>query len=225
MRIVFLLCLYFVTYQLSAATLMKEHIWPSGTVLQIHFLDGTKEQQQLIENTARIWESFTSYRFEFHHRKPVKDEVSHIRITFNDFGNWSKLGTQALNFTLHEPTIALSVVDRSWVSLMNKKRVILHEFGHVMAFIHEHQNPNFNLEMDEEFIYTWCREQRSFSRSTCHRNIIQKASFEDVIPSDFDIKSMMMYKMPQEFFVDGDVAADLPNYELSDLDKQMASQL
>ena len=56
-------------------------------------------------------------------------------------GSWSRIGTDATKVPLMSCTMNLGFVDRA---------TVLHEFGHALGLIHEHQSP-FN----DDFRWNW----------------------------------------------------------------------
>jgi hypothetical protein len=71
---------------------------------------------------------------------------------------------------------------------------IIHEFGHVLGLIHEHQNPEgVGIPWDEEKVYKWARETQGWDEKTTYRNIIQKYDKNQLNSSLFDPNSVMLY--------------------------------
>ena len=77
-----------------------------------------------------------------------------VRIGFDKkVGSWSYVGTNCRRVLPNKPTMNLGWIDDSNNVLRDdEKGVILHEFGHVLGFTHEHQSPARaqTMDLDEE---------------------------------------------------------------------------
>src|SRR5688572_13852372 len=128
------------------AAMMAIKRWPEDRrTLHCRFLNGDEKQRKKVEAKAHLWEMHANVKFNFVASASVDAE---IRISFSlNAGSWSALGTDALNsyFLLHEPTM-----NYGWLTADTDdrecERVVLHEFGHVLGLIHEHQSPKAKLD-------------------------------------------------------------------------------
>ncbi len=108
--------------------------------LRVRFLDGDSTVRQKVEQMAQQWTQFVNMTFSF-----GDDPDAEIRITFQGKGtSWSYIGTDNLAIPKNQATMNLG-----WLTLATSDaeytRIVLHEFGHVLGFIHEHQNPVANI--------------------------------------------------------------------------------
>ena len=80
------------------------------------------------------------------------------------------------------------------------RRTILHEFGHMLGLIEEHQNPKANIAWNRELIL---RElsgpPNNWDRATIETNVFQKATANQLSSAyrDFDTKSIMNMIFPE----------------------------
>lgn len=96
-------------------------------------------------------------------------------------------------------------------------RTIMHEFGHVLGMIHEHQNPlGEPIKWNESYIYDWAKKTQGWDEETTYNNIIKPYNVEDINGSLFDYKSIMLYFFPANFTLDKKGTSQ--NSKLSNID-------
>lgn len=165
--------------------------WVNGSTLKVKFMGGTASQQSLVKQYAVEWSLHANLKFVF-----VQDSDAEIRIAFNENdGAWSYLGTDCLEIPRDQPTMNLGWLDQA---------VILHEFGHAIACIHEHQNPTGGIQWNKEKVYADLGGPPNFwDRETVDNNIFAKYSIDQINSTQVDPKSIMMYFFPPSWTTDG----------------------
>jgi hypothetical protein len=143
-----------------------------------------------------------------------------IRVGFTPGGSYSRVGRDAL---LEDPN--KTTMNFGWLTTVDNnfaRQVILHEFGHALGFVHEHQTFGTAIPWDKEKVYAFYAEPpSSWSREKVDQNIFSKLSYTSTNYSSFDRKSIMLYPVPKELTTTGD---SIPwNMELSSTDKQYAA--
>ena len=110
-----------------------------------------------------------------------------IRITFDPNGGaWSLLGTDCLKEK--GPTMNFGWFDVA---------TTIHEFGHAIGMVHEHQNPKRNKIMwDKEKVYAWAKQTQGWDKETTYHNIVEKYDSNQINGSDYDPLSIMLYFFP-----------------------------
>jgi len=110
-----------------------------------------------------------------------------VRIAFdvND-GAWAIIGTQCLDVENNgKPTMNLGWFDVA---------TTLHEMGHVLGLIHEHQNSRDNpISWNKDAVYRWAQSDQHWDKETTDENILQNYPTDQINGSVFDPLSIMLY--------------------------------
>jgi len=94
---------------------------------------------------------------------------------------------------------------------------VIHEFGHALGAIHEHQNPKGGIQWNERAVLdAFSGPPNNWSEADIRSNILDKYSMDQLNATKFDKKSIMLYFFPPEM-VGGLVLPE--NTELSKQDK------
>jgi hypothetical protein len=196
--------------------------WDNGRTLRCRFLDGDDFQQGKVKDNADIWRDYANITFSF-----VTDPDAEIRISFQaDPGSWSAVGTDCLitdYFPQYQPTMNFGWL-RDDTADEEYERVVVHEFGHALGCIHEHQSPNENLQWNVNAVYAaFSGPPNYWSKDDIDHNILQKYSPDGISATRFDMNSIMLYQFDGSLFVDGKGTPQ--NTQLSDQDKLMIAQM
>lgn len=99
---------------------------------------------------ANEWSKYANITFKF-----ITSGTAQIRVTFTQgAGSYSYLGTQALNRPSNSETMNFGWFNDSTTDT-EFSRTTIHEFGHALGMIHEHQHPLANIPWDKEKVYTY----------------------------------------------------------------------
>jgi hypothetical protein len=202
------------------AALAKAKRWKTGRTLKISFLDGDAALQQRVATAAKEWLSHANLSFEFGMHTSAE-----IRVAFMPgAGSWSAVGTDALVeqwFPKNEPTMNFGWLDASSTD-DDVRSVVLHEFGHALGLIHEHQAPSAAIAWNKELIYRQLGgPPNNWSRETVDHNVFNRLAANELNFSDYDRQSIMHYFFPKEWTTDGSVFTQ--NKMLSATDKAFIS--
>ena len=172
-------------------------LWKPKRTLRIAFLDGFPSVQQKVIFYSRQWCPYANIFFDF-----GSDPDAEIRITFTKGESCSFVGMEALQVPLNLPTMKLALTPSSSDEVFS--HVVLHEFGHVLGLIHEHQNPVGVIKWNKKAVYKeltappyeWTPEQIEI-------NIFESLSIAQIQFTSFDQWSIMLYPIPARWTLDG----------------------
>lgn len=175
----------------ARAALFRAKKWPVGATLRVHFLGGTSAQQDIVRQFVPEWAQFANLKLNF-----TTANDAEIRITFDAaLGAWSYIGTDSLNIPVGTPTMNLGWQDQS---------VVLHEFGHAIGLIHEHQNPLGGIKWNRANVIQDLKgPPNNWDLQTIERNIFQTYNRDQLNGTDLDKFSIMMYRIPARWTTDG----------------------
>ena len=131
-------------------------------------------------------------KFTFIEKSEIADKKNVVKISFDpDGGAWSLVGKDAIN--QKGPTMNLGWFDVS---------TVLHEFGHVLGMIHEHQSPlGKPIDWNQKAVFKWARETQGWNQEETKKNILDKYDKTMINGSDFDPLSVMLYFFPPKLTI------------------------
>ncbi|KAF8149916.1 hypothetical protein B0H34DRAFT_667269 [Crassisporium funariophilum] len=205
-----------------AVLVMSNRLWDNGATLTYGFLDrgplgyAQVNQQRIVRSAVKVWEEYANVVFE------CVDNIASatIRISFKpEEGSWSFTGNEALSIRSDTATMNLGLVTGD-VSSDEEYASVLHQVGHALGLMHEHQSPTLGdkIILKEKAVVALYQKTGRWKEPLIKSQIISVYNTHGVSNFlDFDQRSIMLYYMPPEMTMQG--LPVRPNMILSDLDK------
>lgn len=200
----------------TRAALQKDSKWKSADAITISFMSGDETLKRRVRDTAQRWVApgLANLRLVFN-----DDPKANVRIAFQTGdGSWSTVGTTCKKVPTGTATMNFGWIDAT-SSEEELRSVVLHEFGHAVGLIHEHQSPVGGFKWNRQAVIDdLSKPPNSWSEQEIEFNVLNPASPDDVVATVMDPKSIMMYPIPASWTVDGTSTGF--NSDLSDADRK-----
>ncbi len=195
---------------------VKGKFWPAGKVLRVKFLNGSTALQNKVFNYAKTWSNHANVSFV-----KVTAGTAEIRVRFGNIGHNSYVGTDNLLIAPNLQTMNFQLTDNS--SEVDVRRVALHEFGHALGLMHEHQNPFANISWDKPKVYAYYAATQGWSQQMVDAQVLNKLAYAPTQHTNLDPQSIMSYSIPATLTTNG---FSIPwNTQLSVIDKEFINKM
>lgn len=172
--------------------------WPQNATITVSFLDGDPGLQAQVEAAARQWVAPGRAKLFFDFKTGTTN--THIRISFAGAGSWSVLGTTCKRIPLNEPTMNFGWLTAASPST-EVERVVLHEFGHALGLVHEHQLPANGIQWNKPAVYADLEPR--WSRDKIDQNLFATVDPAEAAMTNLDLQSIMLYPIKKSWTLDG----------------------
>jgi len=145
--------------------------------------------ERTIRRYLPLWSVYANIAFEF-----SNDKDAEVRVAFTTGdANWGYVGPDCMTVPPDQPTMNFGFLDPPEAN-------VLHEFGHTLGLMHEHQHPK-GLKWDKEAIYkSMSGPPNHWDKSDVDHNFFaQWTSSAFPVKKPFDPGSIMAYPMPKEW--------------------------
>jgi hypothetical protein len=192
-------------------------MWDPGQTISVYLntTNGSDFIRNKVKEIAREWERIANIKFAF-----VNEfKSARVKVMFgSDNKNWSWIGKDVLFnpiglYTMHFGSFSNSTGDGQF------RRLVLHEFGHALGFIHEHQSPAAGIQWDKEKVYAfYAAEPNKFSRVDTDINVFNKYANTNTNYSAYDPYSIMHYAIPPDLTLDGRGTPSNASFSYTDIE-------
>lgn len=208
---------------------IRSNLWNTGDTIRIRFLNRDSLIESKIKQFASEWLQFAHIKFDW-----VEQGYADIRISINSSGqSWSLIGRASGTFSCDPQTGKVywgregSTMNFGWFNARTTdqefRRTTLHEFGHALGLIHEHQHPTNGITWNKSAAYQYYSRINNWTEADVDRNVFARYSQSQTFSGAYDPKSIMHYPIPTALTLDG-FSVGL-NGDLSTLDKEYIDEM
>ncbi len=194
-------------------------MWDAGQTLRVKMAGGSVKVRNKVRQYAEEWTRYANIKFSF----VDESQPAEVRISFaKDGTSWSAVGRESTLIPFGLPSMNFGWFDDD-TSETELSRVVIHEFGHALGLIHEHQSPVAGIPWNKPKVYEdYGKMTPPWDRAKVDSQLFAKYGTNNTNFSQFDPLSIMEYFVPAEHTLDG---KGIPgNTTLSAMDKQFIAQ-
>jgi hypothetical protein len=173
--------------------------WHGGGVrLTVGFLDGPSAAlQKRILSHMNAWNKTANVRFTLTSTDPQ------VRIARAADGYWSNVGTDILTVEPGQPTMNLEGFTMQ-TDDSEFHRVVRHETGHTLGFIHEHMRRTLVKQIDEKKAIAYFGSTQGWSPAMVRQQVLTPIEESSLLgTAQTDANSIMCYQIPGTITVSG----------------------
>lgn len=194
-------------------------IWSDVDELKVYFMDGSLKSQSNVLRIANHWSRYANISFS----QVQNRNKANVRVSFRSPGYWAYDRINLQMVPLIEPTLSLEDIDIN-PDTVETYRVTLHEFGHLLSLMHEHQSINSSILWNKPFVYAYYkRPPNNWDKDIVDAQVFQRYQGPQYNSTSYDSLSIMHYAIPPEFTLNNYTVGW--NNILSKTDKEFISKL
>ncbi|MGE8555829.1 MAG: M12 family metallopeptidase [Chryseobacterium jejuense] len=198
----------------SKGAVITSKKWTNGSVITVGLYGGSTYVRNKVIQYAKEWSKYANITFNF-----VTTGTPQIRVTFTSgAGSYSYIGKDALSIASNKETMNFGWFTDT-TSDTEFSRTVIHEFGHALGMIHEHQHPLAAIPWDKPKVYAYYAGAPNYwTQAQVDNNLFAKYSTSQTQYSTYDTQSIMHYSISSTLTTNGFSVGN--NTILSPTDKQ-----
>jgi hypothetical protein len=206
--------------QASQGVFMPSSKWLPGQRLRVKFLDGDPAVIAKVKKDAEMWEQYANIDLVF-----VTAGDAEVRVSFKYKGSWSLVGKRSQVYSSDGEkgytTNAGASMNFGWFDSSTSdeeiRRTTLHEFGHALGLLHEHQNTNRTFEWNLPVVFNHFMNELGWSREKVQEQVIDRyGKLTEYSNRAYDPYSIMHYQIPAEFTLNHQAVGNNTNLSAGD---------
>lgn len=172
--------------------LSRAKFWKTGLEITLGFVNNPSQfMLDVIQTATRMWnENISPTKLTVTSNDP---RSCHIAVGFQGDGHWSLVGTDSVSASMRQEKGGRSLNVEPTSDRESMVGVALHELGHALGAIHEHQNPNAIIPWNVPVVYQYYETTQGWSDQEILWNVLGKTTYEAIEATIFDPKSIMLY--------------------------------
>lgn len=182
---------------LQIAVLTAKYWGPKPRTLSVSFLDSTPANVR-----ARVVEHLNAWAKRGCVSFAETRGTGHVRISMEETGHWSYLGTDITLIPTNQATMNLQGFTMR-TSESEYRRVVRHEAGHTLGFPHEHMRKALVARIDPKKAYPYFLENQGWDKAMVDAQVLTPLSKASIMGTPEDQTSIMCYQLPGEITKDG----------------------
>lgn len=196
-------------YEPAAGWAPIDRAWTAGEVVTVCFYSNSTPLNSFVARVASNWNQIgANVSLDFGSvdlpRRCTPNTVSDIRVGYNrGFDNWSLLGVESLFARTSWRSESMQLGLRTLAG-RNAVGTIIHEFGHALGLMHEHQKPIAG-GCEAEFDWPWLYANLfpGSPQQVVDRQMRPVSFGPFILSESIDRDSVMLYPLPPQAYLRG----------------------
>jgi serralysin len=202
---------------------LTQALWPSGGArLPVYFMEQQPDDlKREILKHLNCWYDEARCNVQFVLTANRGDSI--IRASTGPGGYYSHVGAFNLRIPKNQQTMNLERITMRTPE-RERRRVIGHEAGHAIGWMHEHQRKEAIAKLNAQAVIRWGRETQGWSEAMVRQQILTPLKPEEITATPLaDLNSLMAYHFDGSLTLDG---KPIPGgYDLTEMDKAFAASV